>query len=234
VDEAIGIVDQLMPGAADYIPAGELQSLVAATVILEGGDRGMGTTVVGFDDQAGFTPEKIGFDLTVTEREGCIYLRWAHAGFPAESKEPALELPSRPLVARIVIGHCATDPGYPAPAAVTRDGLPKLDEIEDAQYFRLGDRVPQLPRVANRRKVDQGASEGRARDSRDDRPVPRVQGAITVGVDPGRGSAATIRRRHVNPPTPVWLQTPEGRRGAMRQHGLRPASQDSRQESPVS
>jgi hypothetical protein len=84
VDDRLGLVGDLTPGAADDIPAGDLEPLISAAILLEGSHGPVRLAAVGFDDQSGLAPKEIRFDSCAPKEEGSVHLWRGKVGRPAE------------------------------------------------------------------------------------------------------------------------------------------------------
>jgi hypothetical protein len=229
-----GIVEDLEPGRSDDLPAGNRKTLVPLAIVLECGDREVGASVIGFDDQTGIPPEKVRLELLPADDEGNIDLGRRQLCPAAESKERALELSAGALFPRLVLGDCGAQPSHTAPPATASDHLAERREVEEAPNFRLGDRFPQLVWAEHGREVEQSTSDGGAWDPVEGGAVSRPKRPVPMCVDALGDATASVWGRNVDTGPRACTDPPEGPRGSMRENRLGSTGKNGRhQRSPA-
>jgi hypothetical protein len=98
---ALGFSFDLLPRTARDAPAGQLQVLLSAAIILEGRIGVVKAATVGLDDQARVAPEKVRLEPTPANIQGNVHLRRGESTAGTHVKKHALQFAPGPLGLRM-------------------------------------------------------------------------------------------------------------------------------------
>ena len=227
---ALGFVDDLPPGDVDDGPAGNGQPLIALSILLEGRDRAMHTTAVGFDDEPSVAPHEVGHHRDTVDHHMAVHLCRSEAGSLEQPEELLLEPAPRLLFLRIVIRDSQPETSDSSSSLAPLQQLDQAGQIEDTFDFGLIHRVPERPRWLAGRDVKQSASEAGAWDTVDHHPIGAGQRSIPMRSDPTRGTPASIWSDDIDFISRVVENAMEVRSGSMRQNRSWTTGENSREQ----
>ncbi len=162
--QALGFPFDLLPSAAGYAPAVQLQELLTPAIVLEGRVGVVEATAVGLDNQAGVAPKEVRLEPAATDVEGDVDLGRRKPAFAAHAEEHALQFAARPPRLRMKFVKNETKPRNPTTTTAAPKQHAQSSEVDDPQHLGLGERLLQPPHRDDRSQIKQRSLYGRAGD----------------------------------------------------------------------